>query len=112
MARKIELRKIILPNGVGTNGETEPQIVSYEVLLREILRRAPPAGLSYDDVVRSVEALRPIEEAIEAGADHVVLSDEQWRTLRTKLEVFPFGVADQIIVDFGMMIRNAPEIGT
>jgi hypothetical protein len=26
--------------------------------------------------------------------------------------VFPFGVADQVIVDFGLMIRNAPEIGT
>jgi hypothetical protein len=112
MARKIELRKITLPNGAGINGESEPAVFSYEVMLREILRRAPPAGLSYDDVVRSVEALRPIEDAIAAGADTVVLNDEQWRTLRAKLEVFPFGVADQVIVDFGLMIRNAPEIGT
>jgi hypothetical protein len=76
------------------------------------LLTGPPGGLSFDEVVRSVEALKPIEEALEAGAEEVTLTEEQWRTLKCKLDQFQFALADQAIVDFGMMIRNAPEIGT
>jgi hypothetical protein len=111
MARKIELKTITV-NGAGGDGETAPGIFSYSKTIKELLQRAPPGGLSFDDVVRSVEALRPIDDAIEAGADHAILSDEQWRTLRGKLDVFMFGRADPELVEFGMMIRNAPEIGT
>jgi hypothetical protein len=112
MARKLELKTIAVANGSLTNGADQSAVFSYPVMLRELLRRAPPGGLSYDDVVRSVEALRAIDAAIEAGAKEVTLTEEQWRTVRDKLNVFAFGIADPVIVDFGLMIRNAPEIGT
>jgi hypothetical protein len=118
MARKLELKTIpvvppVTPNGSLRNGaDQSAETFSYAVMIQSLLRNAPPGGLSFNDVVRSVEALRPIEEAIAAEAESVTLSEEQYRTLRGKLDQFQFVVADQVIVDFGMMIRNAPEIGT
>jgi hypothetical protein len=109
MARKIELRKITMP---GANGETEPAVFSYPIMIKELLRYAPPGGLNFDDVVRSVEALKPLEAAIAAAADSVTFTDEQWHTLKRKLDIYQFGVAAEVIVDFGLSIRNAPEIGT
>jgi hypothetical protein len=56
--------------------------------------------------------MKPFRAGITDGSGEVTLTDEQWRTLREKLDRFQFRFADQVIVDFGMMIRNAPEIGT
>jgi hypothetical protein len=80
-------------------------------MMMVILRQAPRGGVTLDDMVKSVDALKPIQLAAEARADHVVLTDVQWRTLVDKLAVFPFAVADPALVEFGLMVRNAPEIG-
>jgi hypothetical protein len=105
MARKLELKDIGLANG----GE---EVFSYGTMLRAMLRHGPPGGITYDEICSRMDALKPIDAAIAAKADHVVLTEEQWQTVKDKLTKFPFGVADQLIVDFGLMIRNAPEIGT
>jgi hypothetical protein len=107
VARKLELRSVDLTDVAGN-----PQTFDYGTMMMLILRQAPRGGLTLDDMVKSVDALKPIQAAVEAGADHVVLSDEQWRALLDKLAVFPFALADRALVEFGLMIRNAPEIGT
>jgi hypothetical protein len=108
MARRLPLRVVKMPNGAG-----EPLEFSYAEMMRTLLRnRASERGLSLDEVIRCVDAIKPIDEAVRQKADEVTLSDEQWRTLREKLDAFAFAVADQAIVDFGLMIRHAPEIGT
>jgi hypothetical protein len=112
MARKLELKTIAVANGSLPNGGDQSAVFSYGAMIKALLRTGPPGGLSFDEVVRSVEALKPIEEAIAAEAAEVTLTEEQWRTLRGKLDQFQFALADQAIVDFGLMIRNAPEIGT
>jgi hypothetical protein len=38
------------------------------------------------------------------------LTEEQWRTLHERLDNFPFAVADPAIAEFGLAVRNAPEI--
>jgi flagellar biosynthesis regulator FlaF len=101
MARKIELKVI---NGAGP-------AFSYGDLIEQILRWAPRAtGLTLDEVIRAVEALKPLEAAIADGAEAVVFTDEQWRTLVDKLAIFPFNIAAAEIADFGLHIRNAEEI--
>jgi hypothetical protein len=112
MARRIELKSVAANGAGGPNGGDPSASFSYGAMIQALLRYGPPGGLNFEDVVRSVAALAPVEQAIAEAASEVTLSDEQWRTLKTKLEQFPFAVADQVIVDFGMMIRNAPEIGT
>lgn len=106
MARRIELRSGVL---MAVNGAAARRFVWGEVL-QEVLRLAPPGGLALDVVIRSVEAMRPITEALEAQADTVTLTEEQWRTLCQRLDQYPFAVADPAIVEFGLAVRNAPEI--
>jgi len=106
MARRLELRTVELADAAGN-----PQTLDYGVMMMLILRSAPRGGVSLDDMLKAVEALKPIRAAVEANADHLVLSDEHWRTLVEKLAVFPFAVADPALAEFGLMIRNAPEIG-
>jgi hypothetical protein len=109
MARRLPLKTVPLSSGI--NGEAPP-ILDYGGMMASMLRVSQQGqGLSFDEVCRAVEALGPITQAIEARAEEVTLSDEQWRTLRDKLAIFQFAVADPVIVEFGMMIRNAPEIG-
>jgi len=106
MARRLELRTVELADAAGN-----PQTLDYGVMMTLILRSAPRGGVSLDDMLKAVETLKPIQTAIEAKADHVVLPDEHWRTLVEKLATFPFAVADPALAEFGLMIRNAPEIG-
>jgi hypothetical protein len=106
MARRLALRVIKTPNGSG-----EPLDFSYADMMRTLLRNRPSdRGLSLDEVIRCVDAIKPIDEAVQQKAEEVTLTEEQWKTLRDKLEGFGFVVADQVIVDFGLMIRQAEEI--
>jgi hypothetical protein len=106
MARRIELKNVTLPNGTGP-----PVPFSYGEILVEILRYGRRGeGLVLDEVIRATEALKPIYAAIAEGADHVVLTDEQWHTLRNKAETFPYLIADEVVARFGLMIREAQEI--
>ena len=108
MARKIELRTGVL---MGNTANGEPATFSWGVTMSEVLRFAPrQEGVVLDQVIRSVEALKPINQAIEDKAEAVVLTEEQWRTLRERLDKYQFGVADPAIAEFGLAIRNAPEI--
>ena len=105
MARRLSLRV------VKTNGAGEPADFSYSEMMRTLLRNRPSdRGLSLDEVIRCVDAIKPIDEAVQQKAEEVTLTEEQWKTLRDKLEGFGFVVADQVIVDFGLMIRQAEEI--
>jgi hypothetical protein len=109
MARRLPLKTV--PLSVRINGEAPP-ILDYGGMMASILRVGPPGqGLSFDEVCKAVEALGPIIRAVEAGAEEVTLSEGQWQTLREKLNGFQFAMADPAIVEFGMMIRDAPEIG-
>jgi hypothetical protein len=107
MARKIELRTGVLI-GNGPNGA--PMTFPWGEMMRNVLRQAPQGGVNLDLVLRSVEAMKPITKAIEEEAESVTLTEEQWRTLRERLDQYPFGIADPAIAEFGLAIRNAPEI--
>lgn len=109
MARKIQLKTVNLSGGVG-NGAA-PSMFSYASCMLEMLRIDRGQGLTFEQVCRSVECIAPIERAIEAGEEEVTLTDQQWQTLQDRLQRFPFGLADQAIVDFGRMILDAPELG-
>jgi hypothetical protein len=105
MARKLQLKTVTLNSGL--EGEFD-----YGAHLLAILRwDQQTGGMTFDDVVRRTQALAPIQKAINEKADEVVLSDEQWITLKEKFDRFQFRFADLVIVEFGNMIRNAPEIG-
>jgi hypothetical protein len=102
------LRNISVPSPDGAQ-----QAFHYGELLLVILRQPPPnRGLTLDDVLQAVDAQAPIEHALKARAEEVTLSEAQYQTLLGKLATFPFGIADRTIADFGLMIRNAPELGT
>ena len=93
----------------GTSNENAQ--FAYGDMMKTILSFGPPQkGLTMDEVLRSVDAVKPLEKAMAAGEDHVVFSEEQYRTLREKADVFPFAIADPAIAEFGLAIRNAPEI--
>ncbi|MBO0737574.1 MAG: hypothetical protein J2P48_13535 [Alphaproteobacteria bacterium] len=109
MARKVELKtvRIHAANGV----ESANANLNYGEMLKAILTFGPPQkGLVLDDVIKAVDALKAVEEAIASKADHVTFSEEQYRTLTTKLADFPFAIADQAIAEFGLTVRNAKEI--
>jgi hypothetical protein len=108
MARKIELRTgVLIANG--SNGS--PVTFEWGEMMSNVLRHAPQGqGLVMDQILRSVEALKPVTKAIEDKADSVTLTEEQWRTLRERLDAFPFAVADPALAEFGLAVRNAPEI--
>jgi hypothetical protein len=108
MARKIELRTgVLIANG--PNGA--PVTFAWGEMMSTVLRHAPPGqGVVLDQVLRATKALEPITRAIEDQADCVTLTEEQWRTLCQHLETFPFAVADPAIAEFGLAVRDAPEI--
>lgn len=107
MARKIELKTVM----IYTNGPDKPALFSYAEMLGAMLRFAPQGkGLMLDDVLKAVEALKPLEKAVADKADHVTFSEDQYQTLRTKLDEFQFAIADAAIAEFGLAIRNAKEI--
>jgi hypothetical protein len=109
MARKIELRTGVLIAS-GPNGAPVTLTFAWGEMMVEVLRRAPERGVVLDQILRAMNALEPVTRAIEDKADCVTLTEEQWRTLRERLEVFPFKVADPAIAEFGLAVRNAPEI--
>jgi hypothetical protein len=101
MARRIELKVI---NGAGPAFE-------YGDIMRQILTWAPRAtGIMLDEVIRCVDALRRLDTALSDGRDSVTFTEDEWNTLVGKLATFPFNIAAVEIADFGLAIRNAPEI--
>jgi len=106
MARRIPLKTVELAiDGVGVRP------FSYGETIRSILKLpAPGRGLTLDEVIAAMASLAPVEAALAAGGDSVTLSEEQWQTLLAKLNQFGFALADQAIVEFGLAIRNAPEL--
>lgn len=109
MARKIPLKNVSLSV---VNGE-RPNFLNYGDMMGAMLRfpGAQNQGLSFEEVLSCVAALDTLTKAIEDKADHVMFSDEQWKTLRGKLERFQFTLADPAIAEFGLAIRDAPEAG-
>jgi hypothetical protein len=109
MARKLALRTVPLSLPVA-NGTAVPLFSYADTMLNMLRMGTGGQGLSFDEGCRAVEALGPIQRALEEHAEDVTVSDAQWVTLRERLDKFPFAFADPAIVEFGMMIRNAPEI--
>jgi hypothetical protein len=106
MARRVPLRVVPMANGAGP-----PLEFSYAETMAMLLRQGPPTrGLTLDEVLRCVEAMEALEAAIKAKADEVTFTEEQYRTLREKLDWFSWTIADRVIAEFGLAIRQAPEI--
>jgi len=106
MARRLDLRT----KGGAINGEGALSL-NYGEMMQQVLEKTMnPQGLTLDLVIRRVAARRPIDEAIAAGAETVTMTDEQWRVLVDSLGDFRFSIAHPVIAEFGMHIRNAPEI--
>jgi hypothetical protein len=112
MARKLELK--VVPLSGGARNGAAPPMFSYGECLVEMLRYEPGSGMSFEEVCKAVEALGPIQKALEATppAEEVTLTDDQWRTVRDKLQRYRFGLADPAVVDFGRGILDAEELGT
>jgi hypothetical protein len=106
MARKLPLRVVSMPNGAGP-----PLEFNYGETMQMLLRQGPQGrGLTLDEVLRCVEAMEPLEAAIKAKTDEVTFTEEQYRTLKEKLDGFSWTIADRVIAEFGLTIRQAPEI--
>jgi hypothetical protein len=106
MARKIALKTVSVKNGLD-----KPTVFSYGEMMQAILKFASQGkGLVLDDVIKAVDALKPLEQAMTEKADHVTYSEEQYQTLKGKLDDFQFAIADAAIAEFGLAIRNAKEI--
>ena len=110
MARMIPLKSVTVANGVGIDSG-DPQVFNWGEMIRIILKTAPPQkGLSMDEVLQCVDALKPLDAAIAEHADHVTFSEAQYQMLRKKLSEFAFGLAVPEVAEFGLAIRDAPEI--
>ena len=106
MARKIPLKTVMVANGA-----QGPQPFVWSEMIGIILKNAnPQRGMTMDEVLNCVDVLKPIDKAIEEGADEVTFSETQYQTLRRKLDEFQFGIATVEVAEFGLTIRNAPEI--
>lgn len=106
MARILDLKK------VPTDQVNGSRPLDFGDLMLVVLRTAPPGrGVNLDEVLSALEVIDPIEEAIAAGAEQVTLSETQWQTLRAKLDGFAFATVDRAVAQFGLMVRNAPELG-
>jgi len=110
VARQLDLKTVMLDNPLTG---TQTQLV-YGEILTQVLRLSSGAGqgLTLDEVEKVMDALAPIKEAMEANSDKVTLNETQYKTLLDKLNLFQFAFAADEIVNFGRMVRNAPEIGT
>lgn len=108
MARKIPLRTARIT--AAANGSDNATFAYGDMMKTVLTFGSPQKGLTLDEVISATKALEPLNEAIAKRADFVTFSEEQWRTLRDKLEIFPFAIADPAIAEFGLSIRNAPEI--
>jgi hypothetical protein len=106
MARKLSLLIVELADAAGNR-----QTLDYGLMTIMILRNGGRGGVTLDEMLRAVDVLKPVEAAVEAKAGEVVLTDQQWQTLVAKLDDFRFAVADPALAEFGLMIRDAPEIG-
>jgi hypothetical protein len=107
MARRIPLRTVRIAVANGTDNAA----FAYSDMMKTILTfGSPQKGLVLDEVLKAIDATGALDKAVAEGADHVVFTEEQYRTLREKLESFPFALADTSIAEFGLAIRNAPEI--
>ena len=108
MARKLPLKTVPL---FAVNGE-RPNLLSYGEMMGALLRfPGQGQGLSLDEVISCVAAMEVLNKAIEEKAESVTFSDEQWKTLREKLNKFQFTIADPAIAEFGLAIRDAQEAG-
>jgi hypothetical protein len=108
MARRLPLLivKGCLPNGGGPLLDFD-----YGDMFEALLRHAPQGkGLNLDEVIRCVAAIGTLDAARKARAEEVKFPEEEWRTLREKLDGFTFAFADKVIADFGLAIRQAEEI--
>ena len=106
MARKIPLKTVQV-----ANGSDGPMPFSWGEMINVILKTASPQkGMTMDEVLLCVDAMKPLDKAIEEGADHVTFSESQYKLLRDKLDVFAFGVATPEVAEFGLAIRDAKEI--
>lgn len=106
MARVLDLKKTTTDEANGRRP------LDFGELMLLILRSAPPGrGVSLDEVVAALEVIDPVEQAIAIGDEQVTLSETQWQTLRAKLDGFAFATVDRSIAEFGLMVRNAPELG-
>jgi hypothetical protein len=110
MARTLPLKVVQVPP---VNGQDQANDFSYAEMMKAMLRMpgSSAQGLSFDEVLKSVEALKTLEDAMKAGESHVTFPDDQWQTLRDRLDKFTFLIADPAIAEFGLLIRNAPEAG-
>jgi hypothetical protein len=87
---------------------------SYAEVMMQMLRLGssnPQRGMTLGEIEKAIDALEPIKRAVAAGDSSVTLSEDQHATLVEKLDAFPFSFADLVIVEFGRMIKGAPEIG-
>ena len=107
MARAIPLKTVMVTNGAGS----EPLSFVWGDMMKVILKTGnPKKGLTMDEVLECVEAMKPIEAAMAEGADHVVLPEKCYALLRSRLTEFPFSVATVEIAEFCIAIRDAAEI--
>jgi hypothetical protein len=106
MARKIPLKTVMIANG--PNG---PSPFVWAEMLQVILKSAnPQKGLTMDEVLIAVDAMKPLDKAVESGDDFVTFSETQYRLLREKLDTFAFGIATPEVAEFGLAVRDAKEI--
>ena len=106
MARKIPLKTVTVANGSGG-----PMPFVWGEMIQVILKTADKQkGMTMDEVLVCVDAMKPLDKAMEEGAEYVTFSESQYKLLREKLDRFPFGVATQEVAEFGLAIRDAKEI--
>lgn len=106
MARKLILETVIiegLPQG--------PMTLDYGETMEAIIRSSAGQGVTLDEVMRATSALEAVVEARRKRATEIVLTDDQWKILVEKTNIFRFPFVDSAIAEFGRLIREAPEVG-
>ena len=109
MARRIPLKTVMVANG-SANGPVISPFVWGEMIQLILKTANQQKGMTFDEVLAAVDAMKPLDQAMEERAEFVTFSEQQYRVLRDKLEQFQFGLATPEVAEFGLAIRDAKEI--
>jgi len=82
----------------------------YDRSLAVMLRTAFGQGLTADEVMSCYEVEQELVTAMDAKAGHVLLTEAQWKTLRTRVDGWRFPRGGKHVAEFISAIRDAAVV--
>lgn len=106
--KKIPLRTITEQQW--QDGETKDIQFSYSNIMLQALRSGGVQGVGIEQIRQRMGAIAAIEKAARADASHVLLEEEQHKTLVEQIRAFRFNMVVAAALDFYDEIENAATV--